>query len=275
MSVMFGFEKNQTPIHKLNGASKILVVLAVAITSMISFDIRYLLGATVLSFALLFVAKVRFSQVKVIVILTSILMFSNLLLIFLFAPEYGTELFHSRDVLFPIYGRYVVTKQQLLYEACIMIKHMILMPLAIVLVVTTQPSEFAASLNQIGLSYKVSYAVSLTIRYIPDILREYRDISKSQQARGVEMSGKASLFKRLKAAASILTPLILSSMERIEVISNAMELRGFGKNKKRTWYRYRSFKTPDVLAALFALCIIALTVFLFISNGGRYWNPFV
>ena len=48
------------------------------------------------------------------------------------------------------------------------------------------------------------------------------------------MSRKQNLVKRLKSASAILIPLILSSMDRIEVISNAMELRGFGKGKKRT-----------------------------------------
>ena len=77
--------------------------------------------------------------------------------------------------------------------------------------------------------------MALALRYIPDIQRDYRDISLAQQARGTEMSKKASLIDRLKAASAILIPLILSSMERIETISNAMELRGFGKEKKRTW----------------------------------------
>lgn len=55
------------------------------------------------------------------------------------------------------------------------------------------------------------------------------------------MGKKASLVRRLKAASSILMPLILSGMDRIKAISNAMELRGFGKNKKRTWYMARRF----------------------------------
>lgn len=108
---------------------------------------------------------------------------------------------------------------------------------------TTNLSEFAASLNRIGMSYKTSCSVALALRYIPDIQlqREYHDIAQSQQARGIGMGKKASLVRRLKAASSILIPLILSGMDRIEAISNAMELRGFGKNKKRTWYMARRF----------------------------------
>lgn len=111
----------------------------------------------------------------------------------------------------------------------------------VLFVSTTNLSKFAASLNRIGVSYKTSCSVALALRYIPDIQREYYDIAQSQQARGIGMGKKASLVRRLKAASSILMPLILSGMDRIEAISNAMELCGFGKNKKRTWYMARRF----------------------------------
>ena len=96
----------------------------------------------------------------------------------------------------------------------------------------------------------------------------------AQQARGTEMSKKASLVKRLKAASTILIPLILSSMERIETISNAMELRGFGKSAKRTWYSERKFSKMDV--AGIAVCTVLMAVSLLITFvNGRYFNPFV
>ena len=54
-------------------------------------------------------------------------------------------------------------------------------------VCTTNPSEFASSLNKIGVKYSVSYAVALALRYIPDIQKDYHDISQAQQARGIEL----------------------------------------------------------------------------------------
>ena len=120
----------------------------------------------------------------------------------------------------------------------------------------------------------MSYAVALALRYIPDIQREYRDISLAQQARGTEMSKKASLVDRLKAASTILIPLILSSMERIETISNAMELRGFGKGPKRTWYSGRKFSKMDLVSM--AVCTLLMIASLLITLlHGRYFNPFV
>ena len=86
---------------------------------------------------------------------------------------------------------------------------------------------------------------------------------------------KEGLIKRLKCAATLLFPLIVSSMERIEVIANAMELRGFGKNKKRTWYSSRPFRKGDYIAITTSVAIMVISVVLNIFNGGRYYNPFI
>lgn len=146
--------------------------------------------------------------------------------------------------------------------------------MALLFLLTTNPSEFAASLNRIGVNYKIAYSVSLALRYIPDIQRDYENISFSAQARGIDISRKEKLPKRLKNIISILMPLILTSIERIENISTAMELRGFGTKSKRTWYSSRPFSRNDYIALiLFALIAISSTVITF-YDGSRFYNIF-
>ena len=140
---------------------------------------------------------------------------------------------------------------------------------------TTNPSEFAASLNKLGVKYSVAYSVALALRYIPDVQQEYHEISQAQQARGIEMSKKAPVVQRLRSASSILIPLILSSMEKIEVVSNAMELRCFGKHKKRTWYMARPFRAADILSMVFCALLVAAAFTLNYINGSRFYNPFI
>ena len=64
-------------------------------------------------------------------------------------------------------------------------------------------------------------------------------------------------------------------MDRIEVIANAMELRGFGKNKKRTWYSSRPFRRGDWIAIISSIAIMVVSILLNFVNGGRYFNPFI
>lgn len=72
----------------------------------------------------------------------------------------------------------------------------------------------------------------------------------------------------------MLFPLIISSMDRIERIANAMELRRFGKNRKRTWYSARPFRARDYLYVVFCMLLLASSIVLNFVNGGRYYNPF-
>ena len=53
-----------------------------------------------------------------------------------------------------------------------------------------------------------------------------------------------------------------------------MELRGFGKKNKRTWYRARAFRRADYLAMAFCALLLVAAVVLNLVNGSRFWNPF-
>ena len=150
-----------------------------------------------------------------------------------------------------------------------------MVPVALLFIACTDPSEFAASLASIGVSYRVGYSVSLALRYIPDVQREYHNISQAQQARGIDLSGKDKVLTRMKNSVAILLPLVLSSLNRIETVSNAMELRGFGKEKKRTWYVQRKMRKSDWLVVGAAVLILVLNLVITFWDGSRYYNPFI
>ena len=272
---LFNYIERPSPIHALTGASKLVCLLAWSVAAMTSFNTPLLVFMTLAAFVLFRMAKLKISDISVVLALMGIYIVMNNVLIYIFSPEHGCSIYESRTVLFTIVGRYTVTAEQLFYHLNVVLKNACTVPIVLLFVCTTNPSEFAASLNKIGVSYKIGYAVALALRYIPDIQREYRDISLAQQARGVEMSSKkASVVSRLKAAGAILIPLILSSMDRIETISNAMELRGFGKNPKRTWYMSRKFTKKDIgfMAGSILLMVISLVI---TSLCGRFYNPFI
>lgn len=271
---LFNYIDRPSPVHRLTGATKLLCLVLYSVGAMITFDTRLVLCLAIFSFCMLRISKIRLKDVSFLLNMTLIFMVLNNLVLFLFSPQYGTQVYGTTHVLFGS-GRFTVTAEQLFYHLNQMLKCLAMVPMVLLFVCTTNPSEFASSLNRIGVPYSIAYSVALALRYIPDIQREYHDISRAQQARGIEMSKKESLVKRLKAASAILIPLILSSMDRIEVVSNAMELRGFGKNKKRTWYTARRFSAGDFIAITVCALTIAAAIMLNVMNGGRFWNPFI
>nr|WP_302169344.1 energy-coupling factor transporter transmembrane component T [uncultured Romboutsia sp.] len=272
---MLSYIKKNSPIHKLTGATKLICFLLWTIAAMITYDTRVLIGLFIAGIIVFKISKIKFKDVSFILYFILFFLLLNALLIFVFSPYQGVEIYGSRTDLFHLIGPYTVTKEQLFYELNVILKYFATIPMALLFILTTDPSEFAASLNKIGVSYKVAYTVSIALRYIPDVQRDYKDISFAQQARGIDLSSKEKLSKRIKNSAAILMPLIFSSLERIDKISLAMELRAFGNNKKRTWYNSRKFGKIDYIFIVILLIIVAISIAMVKVNGSRFYNPFI
>jgi len=273
---LFSYDMVDTPIHRLSGLTKLICFLFLTFAVMYSYDVRVILVVMVFSFVVLRVSRIKFSQIKLMVIYVAIFILTNMVLSFFFAPEFGVEIYGTRHVIRELWGDVALTQEQVLYQVTKQLKYASVIPLGMIFLLTTNPSEFASSLSRVGVHYKASFAVALTLRYFPDIQRDYRDISQAQQARGLDLSRKAKFVDRFKNALMIVVPLIFSSLDRIELISNAMDLRGFAKAKTRTWYTAKRFNRADytavILSGLIFLATISVSIFI---NQSRFYNPFI
>ncbi|EHL98259.1 cobalt transport protein [Lentilactobacillus parafarraginis F0439] len=260
-------------VTRLTGMTKILVLLSLSVIGMVSYDTWYLLALTV--FAILFYqsAHLKWHQVRGLLYAIAAFTALNLVLVYVFNPAYGSQIYGSSHVIIG-QGFFVVTWEELFYLLNMLLKYVFIVPLIFAFLFTTNPSELVAGMNRIGFSYKISYAVELSLRYIPDVIRDFKQISLAQQARGLEMSKKAGMWQRLKRSSQILIPLVFSSMDKIEVTTRAMKLRRFGTNKRRTWYMTQKFGKLDYLVLTATLLFILIGVGLFWVDGGRFYNPF-
>lgn len=272
---ILSYIKRKSPVHELTGTTKLIFFITWSVASMVTYDTRILLGMLIISVIIFKISKIRVRDISIVLGLAAVFLVLNNLFVYLFAPEYGVELYESRDVLLTIAGPYTITAQQLFYHLNMTMKVICVVPVALLFIACTDPSEFAASLAMIGVSYRAGYAVSLALRYIPDVQREYQNISQAQQARGIDLSSKDKFLTRLKNSVAILLPLVMSSLNRIETVSNAMELRGFGKEKKRTWYVQRRLQKNDWLTIGFVLAVLVVDLVVTFWDGSRYFNPFV
>ena len=272
---MLEYTEIDSPIHKLTGATKLISLLLWSLISMLTYNTYILAFMVLFSFIIFKISKIKFKQISFVLYFILVFLLINNIAIFIFAPYEGVGIYGSRTNLFHIAGPYTITLQQLFYQLNVTLKYFSIIPIALIFMVATNPSEFAASLNKLGVNYKIAYSVSIALRYIPDIQHEYSDISFAQQARGIDMSKKAKLIERIKNSTAILMPLIFSSLERIDTISSAMELRAFGNKKKRTWYSQRDFKKSDYLAIGILVILLIISLFISIKSGSRFYNPFM
>lgn len=272
---LFSYNLADTIIHRLSGLTKLICFLFLTFAVMYSYDIRVILVVMVFSILLMRTAQIKFSQVRLMVIYVLIFIFTNAVISFFFSPEFGTTIYGTSHEFARMFG-ISLTYEQLFYQVTKMFKYASVIPLGMIFLLTTNPSEFASSLNGIKVNYKAAVAVALTLRYFPDIQRDYKDIYLAQQARGMELSRKAKFIDRFKNSLLIVIPLIFSTLDRVEVISNAMDLRGFSKSNTRTWYTSRKFSRQDALALIVSGMIFIATVLVSIFiNRSRFYNPFI
>ncbi len=271
---MLSYSDLGSPIHRLAGATKLIFFLLWATAAMITFDTRILLAMLVIAAILFRISKVKFRDVSFVFYFILFFIVWNHLAIFLFSPLEGAGIYGTRHDLFHIIGPYTVTAEQLFYQFNITLKYFTVIPIALLFLMTTDPSEFAASLNRIGVSYRVAYAVSIALRYIPDIQRDFQYISFASQARGIDLSRKEKLGKRVKHVVGILIPLIFTSLDRIETISAAMELRQFGRVRRRSWYSARPLRKTDVIVIAAVVALLIGTAAITFYDGSRFYNPF-
>lgn len=273
---LFSYNYEDTLVHRLSGLTKLICFLVLTFAIMFSYDIRVILGALIFSLIILRISKIKWSQIKLMVVYVLIFLVINTIITFLFSPEQGVGIYGTRHQIAKLFGPYILTQEQLFYQTTKFFKYLSVIPLGIIFLLTTNPSEFASALNGVGVNYKAAFAFSLTLRYFPDVQRVYHDISQAQQARGLEMGGKASLGDRFKNSLLVVIPLIFSTLDRIEVITNAMDLRGFGKHKRRTWFTKSRLFARDYAAITFSLLVMGITVAISVFiNHGRFYNPFL
>lgn len=275
MSATLSYIKKDSPVHRLTGSTKFIFFLIWSIAAMITYDTRVLIAMFVLGVVFFVISGLKWKDIRFAVLFMLWLIVINLAALFVFSPEQGVSIYGARHEMFHLFWRYSVVAEELFYLFNFMMKYLAVIPAALLFILATDPSEFAASLSKLGVSYKVGYSVAIALRYIPDVQRDFHEISQAQQARGIDLSKKDKLTDRLKNSAAILFPLVLSSLQRIEVISNAMELRGFGKSKKRTWIVERPLRKGDYAAIFIAVFMLAVSVLFMVLNGGRYYNPFI
>lgn len=273
---LFSYNLVDTPIHRLSGLTKLICFLLLTFAVMFSYDIRVILTVMIFSLGVLRLSQIKFSQIRLMVIYVLIFLVTNAVISFFFSPEQGVNIYGTRHNIVGLFGGLKLTWEQVFYQVTKFFKYASVIPFGIIFLLTTNPSEFASSLKGIGTNYKAAFAVALTLRYFPDVQRDYHDISQAQQARGLELSQKAKFTDRFKNSLLIIIPLIFSSLDRIELISNAMDLRGFAKSKTRTWYTSKKLTGQDytalAISAFIFIGTICVSVFI---NHSRFYNPFI
>ena len=125
-----------------------------------------------------------------------------------------------------------------------------------VFVLSTKPSEFVDELEKRGFSPRFGYIVTSVFQIIPQMMGTMNTIMDAQRSRGLETEG--NLRTRGKAFLPLISPVVMSSLINTRERAIALEVRGFGAGKKKTWLSDRKrHKGDQEITILLGLCILA------------------
>lgn len=270
------FVINYTPgptfFHKLSGFTKVFLFLTMTAAIISTFDIRILVPLLIVNLIEIITMKPNFKPIVIMFSITfiTVTVIGNIMLFFV-SPEAGLNNVGASTIIWQS-GRFYLTKEILWYMLIIFTKRTASFMSVIAFALSTTPSEFASGLSKCGLSYKISTIISLAYRTIPSIAEDFVNIKNSMMMRGLELEGKTvSLINKLKNYVLILVPLIFTAFGRVGSIANAMDLRGYGKNKKRTYYAENEPTKGDKIIRTITVILLLATIYYVVMY--RFINP--
>ena len=196
--------------------------------------------------------------------------------IYLLEPMQGVYFIESNTVLIanPWFEDYNLTQETAWYLLLLFTRYFATLPIALIFITTTNPSEFACALHRLGLSQQKSYSVALTLRYLPTIIEDFNNCRDAQACRGVDSSSGVPLRERIGNLVRMIMPVLFGSLDKTDMISNALTLRGFGQMKSRTWYSQKPIAKPDIIVIGAMIGLLGLTILSRICSESLIWYPF-
>lgn len=280
--LVINYTPGPTFLHKLSGFTKVFLFLVMTVAIISTFDIRILIPLLIINVIQVISMKPNWKPILVMFSITfvTVTLIGNVML-FAVSPDAGLNNVGAENILIQFSDKYYISKEFLWYILVVFIKRTTSFFSVMAFALATTPSEFASGLNKCGLPYKICTIVSLAYRTIPDIANDFINIRNSMMMRGVEFSKKARLWTRLKNTVLMLIPLIFTAFGKVGNIANAMDLRGYGKHKKRTWYAENDPTKGDYIVRALTVILLLMTIYYIIVYRfidpwpTKFWCPWL
>lgn len=139
-------------------------------------------------------------------------------------------------------------------------KFLIIILSTIVFAMSTSPRDLISSLIKLKIPYEIAFMLTLAIRFVPVITKEFNHVISAQKARAHKL--KFSIRHPIESAKSfipILIPTLLILFKKSLDLAMSIESRAFRASKKRTYPPGLKFKFKDY--AVIILLVVAFWLF--------------
>ena len=254
--IMGRYVPGNSIVHRLDSRAKLITGFYFIVLLMMAMTWQAYLALTIFTFIMIKLTGIPFLFfIKGVKPLLQLIVFTVVL-----------QLIFSRGG--PIYfqlGPLAITRNGIFGGMAVFFRFVLTILMSTVVSLTTRPIDLTDGIEFLLSPLKIfkvsvqDIALMLTIalRFIPTLMDEANRIMKAQQSRGVEF-GEGNIFEQMKKIVPIFLPLFTSSFYRAEEMANALDVRGYQGNKKRTKLRIQKWKIKDTAFLLSYFCLTAI-----------------
>lgn len=287
MLINFVYIKRDSPIHRLDPRVKFTLLFAYSLAAAQTSNFWFILAGFIGAIYYYRLSRLKWSETRrawyFIIFITFILVFVNYF-ISGGAIVQGVDLSHPHLLFyfpfihltrsFPFIGptKFPFTVESATFIVTQTMRNFSIAFLAVPIPFTTSPDTFGIAFRGMGISDKISYAIDLSLRFLPTTVRDFMTTLDAQRARGFEIDKlRGGLFAKVARLAPMLVPVVIGSVVGAEDIISAMELRCFGVGK-RTWLVELHTRRVDRVIITLAIAGFAIVTLLnvlgiFITTG--------
>lgn len=244
-------------VHSLDPRTKLFVLVIVSIGSLLSGNplIIGIFLATVLCFA---AASGIFREwMHSMRILVPILIITILVDLFFSSSKYsyGT-IFYSGD-LWILHAE--VSYGSVMFAISMVLRIMTIGGFSFLFIMTTPYNKFIKSLSLAGVPKTFTFSLGYALKSINSLSHDASEIIAAQRSRGLVFN-RELLFREPVRILSIFVPMVVTVMNRADQVSDAMQCRGYGLNKKPTMYMPPVMEKKDYILLCVVILILAISI---------------
>lgn len=230
-------------IHRINPITKLVWVVGYVTLAFSTTNIIILYSMAVFAFLLAPLARVTLPLLKAMLVLVPIS--SSLLALQIIAPAVSKP-WHVIGSIGPLhlYG------DGIYYGFVLLGRIVASLLLALVMVMTTHPSDLFTSFAKLKVPYTLNFMLAMTLQLIPVFEREFGIILSAQKSRGMKGKGFAAVLPSF-------VPVFVGAIERVQQLSISLESRGFGSAGIKTSYRQVRARPSDWVIGILGAGVIA------------------
>jgi len=274
MLATWSYKQRDTFIQRLDPRARIIAMFTLSFATVMVWDLRLALVPFGITLLALFLARLRWREVRRFVIVVSFFIVF-LTLLTLLTGRGGVDVFDAEH---PIWqGRVLgltltISAERLAFALTQLVRLSTMALLGVLLLVTLHPATYGVAFRRLGLPDNVAFAIDLAVRFVPSLAGDFSTTLDAQRARGYELERAGGIFKAIRNMAPLVVPITIGAILKGEDVIDAMNLHAFGAGQ-RTWVQELRYRPRDYAVIALGVGLFAIGVALRLSGLGGLWVP--